>query len=68
MTTESPDEALRLAQEFVANPDERAKVKVRFAMLGYQRVADMIDEAVIVSRAYLALRSEVETLRGKRER
>jgi len=49
------DEALRIAREFVADPDKRAQVKVQLAVNGWSKLADMIDEAVIVSRALLAM-------------
>ena len=48
-------EALKLAHEFVADPDKRAQVKVQLAMNGRPKLADMIDEAVRVSRALIAL-------------
>ena len=48
-------EALKLAHEFVADPDKRAQVKVQLAMNGWPKLADMIDEAVRVSRALIAL-------------
>jgi hypothetical protein len=46
-------EALELAKEFIADPDKRAQVKVQLAVSGYPMVADMIDEAISVSRALL---------------
>ena len=55
--SEANGEALRFAREFVANPDKRAQVKVQLAANGWPKLADMIDEAVTVSRAYLALLS-----------
>lgn len=59
MTT-TVDEKLKLAdklaREFCADPDKRAQVKVQLAMLAGPQIADMIDEAVTVSRAYLSLR------------
>ena len=57
-------EALRLAQEFVADPDKRAQVKVQLAANGLPKLADMIDEAVIVSRAYLAALERERTARN----
>lgn len=52
------EEAVRLAKEFVADPDKRAQVKVQLALDGYQKLADMIDEAVIVSKDLLRLYHE----------
>lgn len=56
------EEALKLAREFVADPDTRAQVKVQLAASGYPGLVEMIDEAVIVSRELLRLDAE---LRGK---
>jgi len=50
--------AIELAKEFLADADTRARVKVALATAGFQLAADMIDEAVIVSRALLAQRTE----------
>ena len=46
------EDALRLAEEFCADPDKRAQVRVQLAMNGWGKLADMIDEAVKVSRAF----------------
>src|SRR3990167_5303244 len=51
-------EATRLAKEFVADPDKRAQVKVQLAANGWPKLADLIDEAVIVSRAFLILAAQ----------
>ena len=48
-------EAVRLAREFVADPDKRAQVKVQLASNGWGKLADMIDEAVLVSRELLRI-------------
>ena len=48
-------EALKLAREFVADPDMRAQVKVQLSIAGYPKLADLIDEAVVVSRELLRL-------------
>ena len=45
--------ALKLAKEFCADPDKRAQVKAQLAANGWPQLADMIDEAVLVSRALL---------------
>ena len=47
------EDALRLAEEFCSDPDQRAQVRVQLAMNGWGKLADMIDEAVKVSRALL---------------
>ena len=57
-------EALRLAQEFVSDPDRRAQVKFNLAAGGYLLVSDMIDEAVEVSRELIRLD---EALRARQE-
>ena len=57
-------EALRLAQEFVSDPDRRAQVKFNLAAGGYLLVADLIDEAVEVSRELIRLD---EALRARQE-
>ena len=49
------EEAIRLAKEFCADPAARAQIKVQLAMNGWGKLADMIDEAVAVSRELLLL-------------
>ena len=44
------EEAVRLAREFVADPGKRAQVKVQLSAHGWQQLADLIDEAVVVSQ------------------
>lgn len=48
--------ALRMAKEFVANPDARAQVKVQLAMQHGMAISDMIDEAVVVARELLRIK------------
>jgi len=47
------DRACELAEGICADPDKRAKVRVRLVEMGMPKLADMIDEAVQVSRALL---------------
>ncbi len=49
------EEELQLAREFLADPDKRAQVKVQLEINGWSALADMIDEAVVVSRALLRI-------------
>ena len=56
------ERATQLAREFVANQDMRAQVRVQLAITGRQKLADLIDEAVIVSRAFLELERESAAL------
>lgn len=46
-------EAVRLAKEFVQEPEHFAQVKAGLVDMGLSTVADALDEAVYVSRAYL---------------
>jgi hypothetical protein len=48
-------EALRLAKEFVKDPDTRAQVKVELTANGWGKLADMIDEAGVLAREILRL-------------
>ena len=48
-------EAVRLAEEFVADPDERAQVKVHLCSVGLEQQAALIDEAVVMARELLRL-------------
>ena len=47
--------ALKYAKEFVADPDKRAQVRVELCMNGWWHLADLIDEAVVVSKELLRL-------------
>ena len=47
--------ALRYAREFVADPDRRAQVKVQLHANGWPQLADLIDEAVVVSHELLRI-------------
>ena len=49
------EEAVKLAKEFVADPDARAKVKVELALAGCSKIPDMMDEAVVMARELLRL-------------
>lgn len=48
-------DALRLAREFVSDPDKRAQVKVMIAYHIGPQTADLIDEAVKVSRELIRI-------------
>ena len=58
------EEALRLAHEFLADPDDRAQVKVKLAVAGMPLMADMIDEALVMARELIRL-SATEDLAQK---
>ena len=60
---EPSSEAVRLAEEFVSDPDARAQCKVEIASAGYPLIADMIDEALVLAREILRLR----TAAGRKE-
>lgn len=63
MTGHGPsEEAVKLAREFVADPDKRAQLRVELCVSGLPKLADLIDEAVIVSRELLRL---AEAAKGK---
>lgn len=47
--------ALRLAKEMVDQPDARAQIKVKLAAMGLPMMADVIDEAVLISRELIRL-------------
>ncbi len=54
------DEALKLAQEFVSDPDIREQVKVKLREAGFHFIAEIIDEVVIVSRELLRISGRKE--------
>ena len=55
MTKTELANALLIAHEFLAEPDKRAQVKVQLCENGWEKLADMIDEAVVVSLALIEL-------------
>ena len=55
-------DAVRIAHEFLSAPDTRAKLKVQLCLQGLSLVADMIDEAVIVSSALINLERQRDEL------
>ena len=60
---ETPEtDAVRIAHEFLSAPDTRAKLKVQLCLQGLSLVADMIDEAVIVSSALINLERQRDEL------
>ena len=60
---ETPEtDAVRIAHEFLSAPDIRAKLKVQLCLQGLSLVADMIDEAVIVSSALIKLERQRDEL------
>jgi hypothetical protein len=61
-------DALRFAKEFASDPDKRAQVKVQLCANGWPQLADMIDEAVTVSREMLRITDELaDALKAKEE-
>lgn len=60
--SKSDPEAYRFADEFVADPDKRAQVKVSLVMNGQAELADMIDEAVSVSRELIRVSGDMATI------
>lgn len=60
-------EALRLAREFVDDPDLRAQVKVKIAIDGHPLIADMIDEAVVMAREIIRLSEQTPSAREDRD-
>lgn len=56
-------EAIRIANETLAEPDARARVKVQLVALCGQATADMVDEMVVMAREILRLAAPLtETL------
>jgi hypothetical protein len=58
-------EALRLAREFIDDPDLRAQVKVKIAVDGHPLIADMIDEAVVMAREIIRLSEQTPSAKGE---
>ena len=52
--------AVRIAREFVANPDARAQVKVQLAMQHGMGISNMIDEAVVLACEILRMDASVD--------
>lgn len=57
-------EARKLAEEFLSDPDVRKEVQAELRAVGQPQLADLIDEAVMVSRAYLAAEAKLAEARG----
>ena len=54
------EEALRLAREFVASPDEMARVLAMITASGLPGVQKIVENAIIVSRELLRVAGESE--------